>query len=83
MNKSIEIKIECCGCYGTGLYEGCFEQKGYPVICRTCHGTGCEIIHVTPFKKRRMRKNIEGVVVEKYPDKTITYKEFLEGKYKI
>jgi hypothetical protein len=83
MSKSIEIKIECCCCYGTGLYQGCFEEKGYPIICKTCHGTGCEIIHYKPFTKRHRLNNVKGVVVEKYPYKSITYKEFLERKYKI
>lgn len=38
--KTIEMKIECPACNGTGVYTGMAERDGAAVVCRQCKGTG-------------------------------------------
>jgi len=38
--KTIEMKIECQSCKGTGLYCGIAEGEGTAVICNKCNGSG-------------------------------------------
>lgn len=84
------IKTVCSACGGTGLYEGFCEEKGHPVICLRCNGTGCEEIRYEPFLKRRKRKGVKGVRMSRGTfiatgvgpvGAEISYQEFLEGKY--
>ncbi len=41
MTKTIELKIVCQSCGGTGLYVGMAEHDGAAVICTKCDGIGC------------------------------------------
>lgn len=85
----VRVKAVCNSCDGTGLYSGMCEPKGTAVICHTCNGTGCEVIRYTPFKKRRLRRDIEKVRDSRGrflmsgtgpTGDAVTYKEFLQGK---
>jgi hypothetical protein len=59
MTKTVET--QCGNCGGTGLYQGMAEKKGCAVICYSCSGTGMHKISYTPFKERKLRKDIKRV----------------------
>lgn len=89
MQKS--VKAQCDDCRGTGLYSGMCEAEGTAVVCLGCAGTGCAIIRYTPFKKRKLRRDIKTVSLSKgrfimagvgATGQSVTYKEFLKGKLK-
>jgi hypothetical protein len=84
----VSVKAECMACNGTGLYEGFCEEKGHPVICIQCDGSGCEEIRYKPFVERKKRKGI--ISVHKSlggfiatgvgaTGDSITYEEFLKN----
>jgi hypothetical protein len=61
--KTIDLKIECPSCKGTGLYSGMGEGKGVAVICNNCKGTGKFNYKYTykPFTGRKERKDVKRV----------------------
>jgi hypothetical protein len=64
-------------------------EKGHPVVCLTCNGTGCDTLLYRPFIKRKVIKGVKTVRLSRGkfiltgvgPRGTeVSYKEFLEGK---
>lgn len=62
-SKTIEKKIVCQSCNGTGLYVGMAERDGSAVVCYTCDGTGCQTYKFSyeDFTERRKRKGVKRV----------------------
>jgi DnaJ-class molecular chaperone len=82
------IMVECTSCGGTGLYEGCLEEQGYPVVCTDCNGMGFQSLTFNTFTKRKIDNTVKGVELILYDkDKgemkktRISYKAFLK-RYK-
>jgi hypothetical protein len=63
MKKNIEVKVECSGCDGKGLYVSPSEAPGIAVICTQCKGKGYEDIKFvyTPFTERRKTIGVKRV----------------------
>jgi len=89
MDATMEVRVICTACDGTGLYQGMCEPNGVAVVCIRCTGTGCQKLRYEPFVKRKPRRGIKFVHRSKGtfiagpvgPDKSsITYKEFCAGK---
>lgn len=57
----IKIATECGACNGTGLYQGCAEKKGYPVVCVQCDGSGGFVLTLKPYQGRRTKRGVKGV----------------------
>lgn len=83
------IKAVCSACGGTGLYEGMREEKGHPVVCLNCNGTGCQEIRYEPFVKIRHCNGVKGVSLSRGifigtgvgpVGQEVSYKDFLAGK---
>jgi len=55
------VNAQCSSCSGTGLYEGCCEVKGEPVVCLSCEGTGCEEITYVPYTGRKKKTGVKCV----------------------
>ncbi len=80
------VKIVCEACSGTGLYSGFGEQSGTAVVCSSCNGTGGKTFFYTPFKLRKIRKNItkvfernNGYVLGEASKGGLTYNEWASG----
>ncbi len=74
------VDIQCRECGGSGLYDGCFELKGHPIVCGRCNGSGCEKLSYTPFVSRKKKRGIKAVVISRNDgeEKEIPYEEFLK-----
>lgn len=64
----MRVERQCESCKGTGLYRGMAERDSFAVVCRTCGGSGKEIVEikVTPFTGRKVLKGVS-VVLECNP----------------
>jgi len=89
MSTLKKAEAECGACGGTGLYNGMCEPEGVAVVCLRCRGTGCEVITWTAFEGRKPSRGIKTVQRSRGSfigtgvgpvGKSITYKEFKEGK---
>lgn len=82
ITEPIQIKVDCPGCGGTGLYHGFLEPHGVGVPCNQCGGTGGKVVTITPFTERKTRKDIGTVRYRRQngPDIDITYQQFLNGE---
>lgn len=81
------LEVECQSCAGTGVFRGLMEGEGVGVLCRTCNGSGKEMIDRRLFNGRRFRSDVHIVKVsilagaESGPvGQGVKYEEFLEGK---
>lgn len=74
----LSVDTECSFCHCTGLCDAIFKPKDTAIICPSCKGTGCRTIIITPFKRRRAKKNIK--TVANCIGNSISYQEFQEGK---
>ena len=90
-DKEISVNSVCSSCGGTGLYRGFCEKEGYPVVCTSCDGSGCETITYMPFVKRKLLRGIKGVSLSRgrfiltgvgSTGDIVSYADFLKGKLK-
>lgn len=89
--KTIELKIVCKSCDGTGLYSGMGEQKGAAVVCHNCEGTGCfdykfEYEDFVVRKERRGTKRVfecnPGIGIGEDPKRNLKLEDFGGMPYK-
>jgi hypothetical protein len=82
------IKIECPGCKGTGVYQGCAERDGAAVQCQKCDGNGWVMYEYNEFESKKQKNGVSWVV-ERNPGICISpqiviggmsYSDWLEGK---
>lgn len=57
---TIEKRIECPPCNGTGVYVGMAERGGAAVVCRQCKGSG-EYLYQFQYEEFTGRKKSTGV----------------------
>ena len=55
-----DFKVECGACGGTGLYQGFMEERGYPVVCVRCNGSGAGN-GSKPYTGRKEKSGVKGV----------------------
>jgi len=60
---TLQGKVECDKCGGTGLYVGIAEKNGSAVICMCCNGTGNVNLkkEYKKFKSLKEKKNVKRV----------------------
>lgn len=89
--KTIELKIVCKSCNGTGLYSGMGEHDGAAVVCHNCNGTGCfdYTFEYEDFVVRKERRGIKrvfecnpGIGIGKDPKQNLKLEDFGGMPYK-
>lgn len=76
------VKVECGACGATGLYQGFAEEKGYPVICVRCNGSGARMSGKLFTGRKKMpgvkgvRVNSSGTILSAGSKDTMTYEQF-------
>lgn len=77
------ISVNCYTCDGTGLIKAMPEEIKLGATCLRCRGSGS--LEMELFEGRVVSDDFELVAIAApahhyYPEGTITYKEFLDGK---